>query len=409
MTGLGCEGTLVTMPRLPMSVARGAARYQTAARRTELFAAAVGGVGSGVAHAERDPYVMLDASHIPARRAVGAPPRPRCPARARLGAVLVLHAAWAIGPAAAAGAPAPPSRSITELVPTAVIALGKTADWVAVTDEAVWVGTTGPNAVQQIDPKGNALVATVVLPGNPCAGLAAGFGSLWVPLCATPNLLARVDLRTRAVTLVPGLGPAAREGGVTVSADSVWLIIDERATLARIDPATGRVRQRIRLPRGSYNPMFSEGRIWVTRADGAEVTVVDAVTGAVLATVHGRPKPRFLTAGAGAVWTLNQGDGSLTRIDAATRTITKTIELGTPGHGGDIAFGAGMVWTTMEKVPLSMVDATTGDLLCQWTGPGGDSLGIGYGAIWLTDYNAGTVSRLELADTLAHCRRAAGR
>jgi virginiamycin B lyase len=55
-------------------------------------------------------------------------------------------------------------------------------------------------------------------------------------------------------------------------------------------------------------------------------------------------------------------------------------------------------------VPLSVVDAVTGAVLCQWTGPGGDSLGIGHDAIWLTDYHAGTVSRLELADSLARCR-----
>jgi hypothetical protein len=305
--------------------------------------------------------------------------------------------------------PVPAPRSIAELVPTAVIALGKTADWVAITDAAVWVGTTGPNAVQQIDPKLNARVATALLPGKPCAGLAVGFGSLWVPLCATPNTLARVDLATRVVTLVPGLGPAAKEGGIAVSPDSVWLLIDERATLARIDPATGRIRQRIRVPRGSYNPLYSEGRIWVTRADGAEVTVVDATSGALVASVHGGPQPRFLAAGAGAVWTLNQGDGSLTRIDAHHPQLISTVALGTPGHGGDISYAAGMVWTTMSKVPLSLVDGTSGALLCQWAGPGGDSLGIGHGAIWLTDYDGGTVSRLELADTLAHCPGALGR
>jgi virginiamycin B lyase len=322
--------------------------------------------------------------------------------RAAAAGVIALGAALAFGAAAAADAPT--SRSIAELVPIAVIPLGTTADWVAITEDAVWVGTTGPNAVQQIDPRTNARVATVPLPGNPCAGLAVGFGSLWVPLCAEPNALARVDLRTRAVTVLPGLGPAAKEGGVTTSPDSVWLVVDDRASLARIDPASGRVRQTIPVPRGSYNPLYSDGQVWVTRADGAEVTVVDAGSGAVLATARSGPNPRFLTAGAGAVWTLNQGDGSLTRIDARTRAATKTIALRTPGHGGDIAFGAGMVWTTMDQVPLSVVDAATGAVLCQWTGPGGDSLGIGHGGIWLTDYHAGTVSRLGLDDSLARCR-----
>jgi len=132
--------------------------------------------------------------------------------------------------------------------------------------------------------------------------------------------------------------------------------------------------------------------------------VIDAKNGTVVATVHGGPGPRFLTAGAGSIWTLNQGDGSVARIDARTRQVATRITLRTSGHGGDISFGARMAWTTFDKVPLSVIDAGTGSLLCQWTGPGGDSLGLGHGAIWLADYNEGTVSRIALSDTLAHCR-----
>jgi len=214
----------------------------------------------------------------------------------------------------------------------------------------------------------------------------------------------RVDLHTREVTLVAGVGPAERDGGITSSPDSVWLIIDRKATLARIDPSSGRVRQRVRVPPGSYNPLYSAGQIWVTRADGAEVTVVNADTGEISATVRSGPKPRFLTSGAGALWTLNQGDGSLTRIDTQTRRVMETTALGTPGQGGDITFGGGMVWTTIAKTPLTVVDGNTGLALCQWTGSGGDSLGIGHGAIWLTNYDAGTISRFEMDRALRHCK-----
>lgn len=295
-------------------------------------------------------------------------------------------------------------RPIEELTPTATIHVGKTADWVAITEDAVWVGSTGPNAVSQIDPRTNTLVATVRVPGNPCAGLAIGHGSLWVPLCAHPNALVRVDLRGRHVSLVPGIGPADREGGIASSPDSVWLIVDRKATLVRIDPGTGHVRQKIRVPPGSYNPLYSGGQIWVTRADGAEVTAVNADSGDISATIPSGPKPRFLTSGAGSVWTLNQGDGSLTRIDAQSRLAVQTTALGTPGHGGDISFGEGMVWTTVEKTPLSVVEASTGSLICQWIGPGGDSLGVGDGAVWLTNYDAGTISRIDMEDALRRCR-----
>jgi streptogramin lyase len=296
-------------------------------------------------------------------------------------------------------------RPISELQPTAVIQLGKTADWVAIAPQAVWVGSTGPNAVHRIDPRTNKLTATVELGGEPCAGLAVGFGSVWVPLCGKPSTLAKVDGTRNVVSAVFPTGPVGGEGGITTSTDSVWLVTDKEGSLARIDPDTGAVRQVIRVPAGSYNPRFYAGRVWVTRADGAEITAIDATSGAVLGTTRTGPGPRFLTSGAGSIWTFNQGDGSLTRIDVHSRQVTHTVALGTPGHGGDIAFGGGMIWTTMPKVPLSAVNTADSKLLCQWVGPGGDSLGIGHDALWLTDYHGGTVSRLELQDAVTHCRQ----
>ena len=295
------------------------------------------------------------------------------------------------------------TRSIGELKPLATIRVGNTADWVAVTRDAVWVGSTGPDAVHRIDPKTNRRVASVALPGEPCAGLATGFGSLWIPLCTAPPSLAKVDLIANTLTAVFAVGPAAAEAGITVGAGSVWLVVDRSGTLARIDPKTGAVRQTVHLPAGSYNPHFSNGRIWTTHAEGAELTGVDAGTGAVVATARTGPNPRFLTSGDAAIWTLNQGDGSLTRVDQHAGQAPRTIALHTPGHGGDIAFSGGFVWSTMAKIPLSLIDAASDALLCQWLGPGGDSLGIGHEAIWLTDYHAGTIARISLQDALEHC------
>jgi streptogramin lyase len=294
------------------------------------------------------------------------------------------------------------ARDIAELEVLATFHLGKTADWVAITADAVWVGSTGPFAVHRIDPAANRLVASVNLPGEPCAGLTTGAGSLWVPLCTAAPSLAKVNLGSNKLESIFAVGPAAEEGGVAYGAGSVWLIVNKSGALKRIDPRNGDILATFRVPPGSYNPIFSHGALWVTHVDGRELTGIDSTTGKITASVGTGPHPRFLTAGAGAIWTLNQGDGTLTRIDTRSGRAA-TIPLGTPGHGGDIAFGAGMVWTTMAKMPLSLVDASAARLLCQWAGPGGDSLGIGHGAIWLTDYHAGTVSRIALKDALARC------
>jgi virginiamycin B lyase len=296
-------------------------------------------------------------------------------------------------------------RSITELIPTATLALGKIADWVAVTKDAVWVGSSGPFAVHRIDPKTNRVVAEVALAGAPCAGLAVGFGSLWVPLCTPTPSLAKVDLASNRLSATFNIGAAGAESGVTVDDHGVWLVTDKDGTLVRIDPATGAVQATVRIPAGSYNPHYSAGTVWISQADGAQLTGVDTESLQVTATVATGPHPRFLTAGGGAVWTLNQGDGTVTRLDLVTRHIS-TIELHTPGSGGDIKFDAGLVWSTMWKMPLSIIDAKSSKLLCQWAGPGGDSLGLGFGAIWLTDYHGGSVARIPIDAALHACAAA---
>ena len=292
--------------------------------------------------------------------------------------------------------------SITELTPLATFSLGKTADWVAITADAVWVASTAPFAANRIDPKTNMLVARVELPGEACAGLAVGAGSLWVPLCTAKPSLAKIDLKNNAVTSVYPVGPPAEESGIAYGAGSIWLIIDKLGSLARISPDNGAVLDTFHVPAGSYNPAFLDGTVWVTHAGGSDVTGVDAASGKTVATVVTGPNPRFLTVGAGAVWTLNQGDGTLTRVDPLNRG-TASISLGTPGHGGDIAFSDGKIWTSMSKVPLSLVDARLNRLVCQWVGPGGDALNIGHGSIWLTNYHAGTIERIAIKDALAHC------
>lgn len=319
--------------------------------------------------------------------------------------LVALASAVLVAGGSAVGAEAPLRHRLAELKATATTHVGKTADWVALSRDAVWVGSTGPDAVTHLDPGTGRAIITVAMPGEPCAGLAVGFKALWVPLCAPTPRLARVSLASSRVIDLYAVGPPRGEGGVTVSRDSVWLVTDANGTLARIDPMTGALRGTVALPPGSFNPLFQDGVVWVTQSGGATVTLVDAAGATVLGTRATGPGPRFLAAGEGALFTLNQGDGTLTRIDLATQAVTHTTRLGTPGHGGDLTVAAGLVWITMAKVPLAAVDATSGELLCQWTGRGGDSLAVGFDAIWLTDYHRGNIARIPLAAALAQCGR----
>lgn len=282
------------------------------------------------------------------------------------------------------------------LKPEATRKVGETADWVVVTPDSVWVAATKPNSVQRIDPKTNKVVASTHLPAEACSGLEFAFDSIWVPVCTTPPSMVRVDAKTNQVSATLAVGPAGPEGGIAASADSIWLVTDAVGTLSRIDPPTNAIRQKIQIEAGSFNPVFSDGIVWISGFERNVLTAVDAGTGRLQDTIPVGPKPRFLVADAGSVWTLNQGDGTISRVDARSRKLVATINAGLSGEGGDICFGGGVLWATLFELPLTRIDPATNRVVRQWKGKGGDSMRFGHGAIWLTDYRAGTLSRIPL-------------
>ena len=95
------------------------------------------------------------------------------------------------------------------------------------------------------------------------------------------------------------------------------------------------------------------------------------------------------------MWTLNQGDGSVSRIDPKTNKVVATIEVGVPGGGGEIAVGEGSVWVTAFEFPLSRIDPSTNTVVQQFAGKGGDAVRVGLGSVWLSNLEAGNVWRLD--------------
>jgi len=281
-----------------------------------------------------------------------------------------------------------------DLKPVATFQLGGTPDWLAISGDAIWVANSKFKAVQRINPIDASIVAKIEFQAEPCSGLTFAFGMLWVPLCLKPASLARVDPATNKIIAILPFGPGDSEGGITESDDSVWIVSDEAGTLLRIDPASNSVRQKISIPAGSFNPLYTGGLVWITGNKSGVLTPVDARTGEVLASIPVGPQPRFLTFGAGSIWTLNQGDGSVTRVDAKTRSVTAKIPAGIPGPGGDICYGAGAVWATVFDVPLTQISPESNKVVRQWIGAGGDAIRFRQDSLWLTDLRNGLLWRL---------------
>jgi virginiamycin B lyase len=286
-------------------------------------------------------------------------------------------------------------RDIAAIKPLAVFPVPGNPDWQAMTADAVWVTSGRKNLVGRLDPKTNAVVTLVDVGQQPCSGLVAAFDTLWVPLCGD-KALARVDLKTNKVVATIPIGPAISEGGLTANADSIWMLSDMKGILSRIDPATNRVVAEIQVPSGSSVVVLGEdSALWVVSTEHSVVVRVDPRTNLVTDRIKVGPNPRFTTVGDGSIWTLNQGDGSVSRLDVKTKKLITDIQLGVPGGGGEIAFGEGQVWVTVFEIPLTQIDPSTNKVVKQWFGLGGDAVRVGHGSVWLSNIRQENVWRLD--------------
>lgn len=284
-------------------------------------------------------------------------------------------------------------RAMADIHPIATMAVAGSPDWMAITEDAVWVTSASVNQVVRLDAKSNQ-PTTIVTISKPCSGLAAGLGSIWAPSCGSHKLV-RIDAGTGKIQAEIAVGPADSEGGITLGAGSIWMASDKKGVLARIDANTNKVAAEIEIPSGSFGVAFADGAVWITSTDHSLLTRIDPQTNKVVASIPVGPQPRFLTVGASSVWTLNQGDGSISRVDTQSNKLIANIPAGIPGPGGEIAFGEGSVWATAIQIPISRIDLATNAVAQQWFGTGGDSIRVGHGSIWLTDLFHGKVWRID--------------
>ena len=296
-------------------------------------------------------------------------------------------------PAAAAGE--------TDLREAGATGISLDSGWLTAGADGVW--STNENGVVRLDPSTGRVVATIKLPeGLPCLATETGFGALWTATCG-PGGLARIDPgRGQATTHVRlpvavALGP---EGSIGVGTDGIWLVVDgpdcSGCRLVRVDPETMRVTARVTVDEGSHAVRTGAGFVWVTNPDANTVQQVHPGRKRVVRTVDVGVAPFSLAVAHGAAWTLNQVDGTITRVDARTGK-TKTIAADLAGAAFDIAAGGGWIWATAGTVLLSRIDPRTNQVVERY-GPalGSSTVAVGYGAVWIGSGDIKTVWRLPI-------------
>jgi virginiamycin B lyase len=276
-------------------------------------------------------------------------------------------------------------RSIDELTVTAEIA--RDGDFMAYGFDALWMMTG--SIIVRVEGKTNA-VGDIPVPETTgrVRGLAIGEGAVWIPDAVSEQIF-KFDPVENKIALVIPASFSGTEGSIGVGAGSVW-VTTRGNVLSRFGAATGALEASIALPFGAGAPaaIFDNGFVWVTGSRRDELYKIDARTNTLVQTIALRSSPRFLTAGEGSIWVLNQGDGSVQRIDPMSGNVIASIETGHAGRGGDITAGGGYIWATLRDVPLVQIDPNANAITALFKGTGwGDAIRFGGGSLWLSGHS----------------------
>ncbi len=256
-----------------------------------------------------------------------------------------------------------------------------------------------PNAadgVEKIDGKTGKSAAVLPKVAKPCAGMASGFGSLWVASCAEGSLI-RFDTKTLKETARFATGTGTAPRAIAASTDSIWLLTDDKTTLSRIDPDQNAVVGELRVPAGCRSLVFGETALWLACPAENKVLRMDPATNLVTNLIEVSSGPQALAVGEGSIWVLCRKEGKVDRIDPKTNKVTKSIELGVPGAEGAIAVGEGSVWVTMTGFPITRISPTAEKeaVVQQFVGKGGGAITTSPAAVWLSNVAEGTVWKID--------------
>lgn len=253
----------------------------------------------------------------------------------------------------------------------------------------------GADAIEKVDARTNKPAEPIAGLKKPCGGMASAFGSLWALSCGD-GALVKIDGKAGKVTATLQRGASNNTPGAIVATDdSIWMMLDDKATLARVDPDQMMIVDTMRLPSGCRSMVSAEKSLWIACPEENRVYRINPDTNLVDKRIETGPEPSALAFGEGSIWAFCRKEGKLDRIDPKTNKVSKTIDLGAPGASAQIAVGEGYVWLTMTGFPLTRVDPKDESVAQQFWGTGGGAITTSAGAIWLSNTSDGTVWRID--------------
>ena len=279
------------------------------------------------------------------------------------------------------------------------IQIGGDADWLAIGFGSVWVTVAKNNEVVRVDPARNVVQARIAVDKEPCYGIGIGADRVWVLNCQGKTLT-RINPKTNAVDMrVPVKIDDSGEGSIAADEHYVWYASNEdghSGTLSQVEVKTGRKLKGIAVGKDTGVVKLAFGSVWAISSGEGNIYRVDPVTKKVTAMITVAEGPRFTTEGAGSLWVLTQSDGNVSRINPATNKVVAVIPVHVPGKGGEICYGGGFIWVTMDGNPVTRIDPAANKVIDQYGNyPKADAIRYGFGSVWVSDHGKGELWRID--------------
>jgi len=145
------------------------------------------------------------------------------------------------------------------------------------------------------------------------------------------------------------------------------------------------VEATIPLPAAGLGVVADYGSVWVSAPLTSSLYRIDPATNALAQTIVLTGQPFNITSGFDSIWTLNDNDGTVQRIDAHTGKLTARIEAPFATSGGAITTGGGRVWANYRGIPVAEIDPATNAFVAKLRGYGiePNDIAFGGGSIWV--------------------------
>lgn len=248
--------------------------------------------------------------------------------------------------------------------------------------------------IQRVANRSNKPGEKIIGLDNACGGLINALSSLWTVNCGTKKL-AKIDAKSGKIAAEVDTGAVAASPAIAASADSIWLLTDDKTTLLRVDPKENAAVADIRLPAACTSVLFAENSLWVTCPGEDKLLRIDPRTNLVTKRIEVPGQPIAAASGEASIWVLAKKEGKVVQIDPKTDKVSATIELNIPNATGSIAFGEGSVWVSAPGFPICRIHPGTSKVVQQFTGTASGNIYFGLTSIWLADPAAKSVTRFD--------------